>query len=204
MSQQVLILDDHTVFVELLQLALNNSPGISCKLTARTIAEAEAVAARHDFTVAIVDVQLPDGSGIDAVSRLRELRPDSRIVVLTANPRAQLAHAALAAGACAFLAKDGSLEEVIRAVSHANATHPVITRNLVRRKSAEGGLTPREQEVLELLGQGLSAAQIAVQLSLSLYTVRDHIKSVLAKLGCRSQLDAVSKALRLGLLTVAA
>lgn len=200
MTHEVLVVDDHTVFAELLQLALNDSEGISCRLTARSVAEAVAVAARHGFSVAIIDVQLPDGSGIDAVSRLRELRPEARYIMLTAHPRDQLARAALAAGACGFLAKNGSLREVVQAVHHASTKQPVLTGNLVRVEDAGRPLTPREQEVLELLGAGLGAQQITESLGLSLHTVRDHIKSILAKLNCRSQLDAVAKARRLGLL----
>jgi DNA-binding NarL/FixJ family response regulator len=149
----------------------------------------------------VVDLQLPDGGGLELIPRLRELRPASRIVVLTAHPRADLAERAIAAGAVAFLGKDAALPRILEAVRTADADRPVVDAQL-RRSAEHIVLTHREYDVLRELGQGRDATRIAAALGISVYTARDHIKAVMAKLGVHSQLDAVVSAERLGLITM--
>lgn len=198
----VLVLDDHRVFTDLLEISLDLQAGIRCVAVAHTAAEGLARAAAVDFAVAIVDLQLPDGGGLDVIAELLALRPGARVIVLTAHPRVDLAERAVAAGAVAFLAKDTSLAEILSAVRSADAAHPRIDPRLRRNGSDDVGLTWREYDVLRQLGRGLDARRIAVELGISLHTTRDHIKSVMAKLQVHSQLDAVVSAQRRGLITV--
>jgi DNA-binding NarL/FixJ family response regulator len=198
----VLLLDDHRVFTDLLELSLGMQPDLHCVAVAHTAAQGLAKAAAVDFAVAMVDLQLPDADGLDVIARLRVLRPAARIVVLTAHPRADLAERALAAGAVAFLAKDAALAQILAAVRTADAQHRMVDATL-RRSPADGvGLTHREHDVLRHLGRGLHAGRIAAELDISLHTARDHIKAVMAKLDVHSQLDAVVSAQRLGLITI--
>jgi DNA-binding NarL/FixJ family response regulator len=197
----VLLLDDHRVFTDLLELSLGLQPDLHCVAVAHTAREGLAKAAAVDFAVAVVDLQLPDAGGLDLIPRLRELRPDARIVVLTAHPRADLADRALAAGAVAFLGKDAALATILAAVRSADAARPVVEAEACR-PAPRIGLTHREYDVLRQLGQGLDASRIATTLGISLHTTRDHIKSVMAKLGVHSQLGAVVSAERLGLISL--
>lgn len=197
---RVLVIDDHRVFTELLSMALDASPGTTCVAVASSIREGLAKAAAHRLDVVVIDVRLPDGSGIDTVPRLLALHPDARIVVLTAHPRADLAERALVAGASGFLAKEEPLSQLLTAIAAAGPSRPAVSAALSTPPTDAVGLSPREREVLTLLAQGNDSAAIARLLWLSRHTVRDHIKAVLAKLGANSQLAAVSKAIGLGLI----
>lgn len=197
------VLDDHRVFTDLLRISLDLQPDLCCVAVAHTVADGLGRAATTDFDVALVDVALPDGSGIDAIGRLRELRPHARVVMLTGHPRPAQAARAIAAGAVAFLAKEGALDEILHAIRYADATSPVVTP--AAREDRAGGirLTPREVDVLRGLVDGHDARQVARELGMSVYTARDHIKSIMAKLGTHTQLDAVVTAGRLGLVDLA-
>lgn len=191
----VLVVDDHAVFAEALGLALD-AEGLRCAAVAHTADDALRLARGTAFDVAVVDHHLPGGSGLRLVGPLLALRPAARVVMLTAYPRADLAADALAAGAVAFLAKESALAEIVAAVRGATRDHPVVT-DLPEPPAL--GLTPREREVLQLLAQGRDARGIARTCGLSLHTVRDHIKALLAKLQARTQLEAVVTAARHGL-----
>lgn len=197
----VLLVDDHRVFTDLLELSLGLQPDLCCVAVAHTVREGLVKAASVEFAVAVVDLQLPDGGGLELIPRLRELRPASRIVVLTAHPRADFAERAIAAGAVAFLGKDAALPRILEAVRSADADRPVVEAH-VRRTAEHIVLTHREYDVLRELGQGRDATRIAAALGISVHTARDHIKAVMAKLGVHSQLDAVVSAERLGLITL--
>ncbi|GII56603.1 DNA-binding response regulator [Planotetraspora thailandica] len=198
-SLPVLLLDDHRVFTDSLALTLDVEPDIHCVATARTAREGLAKAAVLDFAVAVTDLQLPDADGFDVITRLHRLRPEARIVVLTAHSRSDLADRAIAAGAVAFLGKDAPLTRILAAIRSADAAHPMV---VVERRRGRIHLTDREYDVLRELGRGNDASRIAATLGISLHTARDHIKAVMAKLGVHTQLDAVVSADRLGLITI--
>jgi DNA-binding NarL/FixJ family response regulator len=192
---KVLLVDDHRVFAESLALAVDTQPGMSCAGIAYTVRDALARAAAVGFDVAIVDLDLPDGSGLDLVGPLGAY---GKVVVLTAHPRADLAARSLDAGAVAFLAKDAGLAEVISAVRLASRDRPVVAPHL---RQSPVALTAREYDVLRELGRGRDATRLAGTLGISVYTARDHIKALMAKLEVRTQLDAVITATRLGPIT---
>lgn len=194
----LLLLDDHRVFTDSLALSLDLEPDMRCVATAHTARDGLAKAAAIDFTAAVVDLHLPDADGIEVIARLRELRPAARIVVLTAHPHADLARRAVAAGAVAFLPKDAPLARILAAVRSAHAGRPMVDASDQDRI----GLTPREYDVLRQLAQGRDASRTAAALGLSVYTTRDHIKALMAKLEARTQLEAVVTAGRLGLVTI--
>lgn len=151
---------------------------------------ARELAASTEFDVAIVDVQLPDGDGIGLAAALSAQHPTARSIALTAYPTPALASRARDLG-IPLLAKDGSLDAVLREIRCANAAEP-----------HRPVLTPREREVLELLAQGLDVHAIGRGMSVSVHTARGHVKSVLHKTGTRSQLEAVVAARRAGLFDV--
>ncbi|MGC4154086.1 MAG: response regulator transcription factor [Propionicimonas sp.] len=191
MSTSVLIVDDHRTFAELLKIGLGAQPDLECAGVAHSVVEATRLADVIAYQAAIVDLGLPDGDGAELVAHLQARAPGARIVVLTAHPRSDRARRALAAGAHAVLPKGGRLDDVL---------HALRTR-IPRQASAEyrDPLTPREREVLSLLADGADVRSIARTLELSPYTVRDHVKAILAKLDARTQLEAVVVAAREGI-----
>jgi two-component system response regulator DesR len=195
----VLVVDDHRVFTDALRTSLGRQHDVAAVVVAHSVREALAHARRTQLDAAIVDLDLPDGSGLDVVSSLRALRPVARTIVLTAHARFDLAERALAAGAAAFLAKEGTLDRVLAALRAPAPTAPVVDAAVAPGRVE---LTPRECDVLRLLGQGREPARIAAELKLSLHTVRGHVKTLMAKLDAHSQLEAVVAAHRRGLISV--
>ncbi|GAA1858611.1 response regulator transcription factor [Asanoa iriomotensis] len=194
----VLLIDDHRVFTDSLALSLDLEPDVRCVATARTGSDGLARAAAVEADVALVDLQLPDTDGIDVVRQLRALRPATKVIVLTAHPRADLADRAVAAGAAGFLSKDTGLRRILTAIRTASVDRPLV--DPVHQPDV--ALTHREFDVLRQLAQGHDAARCATALGLSLHTTRDHIKAVLGKLDAHTQLEAVVTAGRLGLITL--
>jgi DNA-binding NarL/FixJ family response regulator len=197
----VLLIDDHRAFTEALAIALEHRPGLRCRGVAHTVeAGLQLAATTDDVHVAVVDLDIPATGGLAAISRLRESRPGIAVVVLTAHPRPDLADTARAEGAVGFLGKDASLDEIADTVRRAAGGAPIARR--AEDPSWAAGLSPREIEVLRCLGRGLDAARVTEHLGISLYTTRDHIRSILSKLDVRTQLEAVVTADRLGIITV--
>jgi two-component system response regulator DesR len=191
----VLVIDDQRLFTDVLTVALDAQPDLHCVAAAGTVRDGLVKAHACDFDVAIVDLHLPDGGGLNVVASLRALRPSAQLVVLTSHARPGLLAAARRAGADALLVKDQPLRTVLDVIRGADQPRPHVTA-----PAEVPRLTPREREVLELLASGTQAQQIARELGLSLHTVRDHIRAILGKLGAHSQLDAVVTADRLGLI----
>ncbi|MEV4509197.1 response regulator transcription factor [Dactylosporangium sp. NPDC049525] len=193
----VLLVDDHRIFTDVLAFALDAQPDLRCVAVANSAREGLAKAAAYDFDVAIVDLHLPDAGGLAVVEELRAIRPAALLVVLTGHPRADLAAAAHRAGADAFLAKDDALHAVLGVLRGAPPPSP-------RRRLADTAgpqLTPREHEVLASLASGADARTISHDLGLSMHTVRDYIKTILAKFGVHTQHAAVVAAIESGLVT---
>lgn len=198
------MVDDHRVFTDALRLGLERQEDVGSVTVAHSAGEALAHARRTDFDAAIVDLDLPDASGLDVVAALTEIRPGVRVVVLTAYGRPDLVERATAAGADAFLTKEGTLDRVLEALRMPGAARPPVDAGHQHGQTGRVELTHREQDVLRLLGQGRDPAGIAADLGISLHTVRGHVKAVMAKLGARSQLGAVVAAHRRGLITIGA
>jgi DNA-binding NarL/FixJ family response regulator len=208
---RVLVVDDHQTFAELLALALQAEPSLSFIGHARTSQEALDLVGRLSPDVVLMDVQLPDVDGLTTTERLLARHPDLRVVVLTAHAEAALVARAATVGACGFLSKDGALRDVLQALRTAHRGGMVIAAHLLagalRGEAAEekpaSPLTSRERDVLRLMSRGADARTIARELGISVHTCRGYVKSVLAKLGAHSQLEAVMVAIRLGLLSPA-
>ena len=206
---RVLIVDDHEVLSASLALVLDDQPGLKVDGSAGTLAQARLLLATTAPDVVLLDHRLPDGDGVSAIRELRTIRPSVEIVVLTASAADHVLVAAIEAGAAGFVSKTRSLQEVTSAVRAAAAGEAVISPEMLARllprlhrggTAARGDLTEREREVLGLLADGLSNAAIASTLSVSVHTVRNHISNLSAKLGAHSKLEALSIAVRDGLL----
>ena len=208
--RSVVIIDDHQVFAELLSLALQGEPDIDCVGHAQNVTEGVALVERLQPDIVVMDVKIGDGDGVAATEELTGRFPDLCVVVLTAFVEQRLMQRAASANACALLPKDGDLDGMLTTLRTAKrgsfAVHPELLHRLVARREIPRqrppDLTPREQEVLDLLAAGLDTRLIARELGISLNTCRGYVKSLLSKLGAHSQLEAVAIAIRHGLVDV--
>jgi DNA-binding NarL/FixJ family response regulator len=208
-SIRVLIVDDHEMLATSLAHVLEEEPDLTCVGVAHSLESAKSLIRSTAPDVVLLDHRLPDADGVPAIAELHELRPGVRIVVLTASASDHLLVQALEAGAAGFLSKTRSLDEVTAAVRAAANGEALISPDLLARllprlsrtsPARHPELTDREREVLALLADGLTNAAIADRLVVSVHTVRNHIANLSGKLGAHSKLEALSIAVREGLL----
>jgi len=204
----VLLVDDHNIFAQTLAAALGAMDGFSVAGIAKTGADGLASARSSAPNVALVDLGLPDFSGVELARQLRDTCPDTRVVVLTGSLDLTFFTEAMEAGASGYLTKESSLDDVIDAITSAHEGRVVVPASVMERllaaKAPDSGLgadlTPRELEVLSLMGRGYDAKQVASTLGISWHTSRSYTKNILLKLDAHSALQAVSVATRLGIL----
>lgn len=203
-TRRVLVVDDHRVLADLIAHAVDAGEDTECVGVAGDIDDALALAEQARPDTIVVDAQLPSGDGVELLPRLRAVVPDLRIIVLTARPRPDRERVAFDAGAVGYLGKDAPLATLLAAIRDASPEAPARDPRMQEQAAAAHplALSPREREVLALLAEGRYVQQIAIELGLSAYTTRDHVKSILAKLGASSQLEAVAIAAREGLVRV--
>lgn len=157
--------------------------------------------------VVIMDINLPDGSGIDGAERLKRLLPATQILMFTIYEDGEQIVKALEAGASGYLLKRTAPEDLLRAIREIKAggvpMTPEVARKVIQtfqrkpaREPASERLTPREEDILQLLTQGMLSKEIAHQLSISVETVNSHLKHIYGKLHVRTRTEAVIKFLR--------
>jgi DNA-binding NarL/FixJ family response regulator len=206
MPISVLLIDDHALIREGLRRAFEREGDCHIVGEGGTVAEAIKEAALLTPDVAIIDVRLPDGSGLDAVRAIRAQHPVMGIVVLTMYAGDDQLFAALEAGASAFVPKNAPAEDVILAARHAAVSPRSFSAadlaDAMKRRMEPSGpqLSPREKEVLQLLADGFSVSGISTQLFISESTTKTHISKVYDKLGAGNRAQALMSALKLGLL----
>ena len=206
MTISVMLADDHELIREGLRRAFEREDDLSVVAEAASVAEAIAVGCKVTPDVAIIDLRLPDGNGLDIVRALRAHSTDMGIVVLTMYAGDTQLFDALEAGASAFVPKSAPAEEIVAAARHAAAAPQSFTSadlaDAMKRKMSPQGpqLSPREREVLALLADGLGVAQISRQLFISDSTTKTHISKLYEKLGAANRAQALMTALKLGLL----
>ena len=210
---RVLIVEDHPVVAEGLSSLLEDYPDLRVAGIAGSVAEAREMVETVAFDVAMVDFHLPDGTGADAADRIRARSQCAAIVFLSADDSDKRLLAAIEAGASSYLLKSASGDEIVESIRAAAAGRNLIPagaiadalardREIAREHSRQAevlaSLTPREKEILALMAEGADNRAVAERLHISYATVRTHVRSILTKLGARSQLDAVAKASQLG------
>lgn len=155
---------------------------------------------RHEPDVALLDIELPGMSGLDAAEALRARAPGCRVLILTTFGRPGYLRRALEAGAAGFLVKDGPVEELAAAVRRVLAGETVVDPALATAALSAGPnpLTPRECEVLTASVDGATVADVAGRLHLSESTVRNYLSSAIGKTGTRNRAEAVREARQQG------
>ena len=205
----VLIVDDHRMFAESLARLLADEPGIAVAGTVVTAEAALAVATRERPGVVLVDYHMPTTNGAVLAGQLKALDPDVHVVMLTGFDDDRILLDAIEAGCSGFLTKEQAASEVadaVRAVADGEALiSPAMLARLLpqlrRRDDAPAAtLTVRERQVLAGVARGLTNRAIAEELYLSVNTIRNYVQAILTKLGAHSKLEAVSLAVRAGLL----
>lgn len=214
---RILLVDDHVSSREALAYLLDIDPDVRVVAQAGTLVEAIASIDRVDIDVAIVDLTLPDGDGIDVILCLRGKNPHAVSIVLTASDaRVDLARA-LESGASGALHKSVSVQEILNAVKTLRAGgsihSPQEMIELFRLASSHRythqstwqffeHLTPREKEILQLLVEGFDDLEIARGLSISVRTVQTHVTNLLRKLQVDSRIKAIMLAARYGVVRI--
>jgi DNA-binding NarL/FixJ family response regulator len=204
--KKVLLVDDHDLIRQGLRRAFERADDFTVVGEASSVAEGLAVAAQSQPDVVIMDVRLPDGSGLDAVKKLRGMDKQMGIVVLTMYAGDEHLFGALEAGASAFVPKDAPADDVVSAARHAAASPDAfsaadLASAMKRRLTPQGPqVSPREREVLGLLADGLAVAQIARTLYISESTAKTHISKLYEKLGAGNRAQAIMAAMRMGLI----
>ncbi len=209
-TTRVLVVDDHTTFSDLLAMALDREPDLTCVGTAASVARALVMVDELRPDLVLMDVHLGDGDGVAATAKLTQTYPELRVVVLTAHTDTALMQRTADAGACGLLRKDGSLPDMLEALRNSRqgglVVHPAVLRDLVTSQAPRGdylpSLTRREREVLAMLAEGFDARVIAKRLGITVNTCRGYVKSLLWKLDAHSQLEAVVIATSCGLVSV--
>ncbi|HEV8653006.1 MAG TPA: response regulator transcription factor [Actinomycetes bacterium] len=199
---RVAVVDDHPVVREGLVTILVRSA--SCEVVAEASSGAEALerfpAAEPD--VVLVDLKLPDSTGMALIDRLCRLLPDAKLVVITAYEEAGLVREALRLGARGYLLKDSSAEALVAAVRSVSmgqrVVDPALAGRVVELEAVPGSLTGRQREVLRLLAEGRTNREIARILEVSDDTVKFHLKNLFERLGVDNRTEAVVMASRLG------
>ncbi|HYM96417.1 MAG TPA: response regulator transcription factor [Candidatus Sulfotelmatobacter sp.] len=206
---RVLVVDDHAVFCEALSTVLGIQPDLEVVGTGATAREAIEGVRTLEPDVVLLDVHMPDGSGVDAARAIKQERPQTQVVILTSDEDEAVLTAAVQAGVTGYLSKHEAATQVLESVRAAARGEALIAPYMLARllqglhrpkeaPTADTPLTPRELVVLQELSQGHDNEVVARALHLSPNTVRTHVQNILTKLHVHSKLEAVSLAIRKG------
>lgn len=199
---KVMIVEDHPTFRMGLASLIDSQPGM--KVVAQYASGEEAIAAYQPglASVVLMDLRLPGIGGVETIIALRARDPEVRVVVLTTYDADEDVFRAMQSGARSYLLKDMSTEEIagtLRSVHQGSTEVPPRVAERLAERAQRQSLSPREQEVLQLLVRGRSNKEIGAQLFISEETVKSHLKTLFAKLKVRDRTDAVISAVRHGI-----
>lgn len=213
---RVVLADDHAVVRKGIREFLEASPNITVVAEASNGREALEAVEEHQPDVAVLDIQMPEASGIEATRRIKTRFPDVRVLILTAYDDDPYVFALVQAGASGYVLKTAGGDEIVEAVEAVqrgdSALDPAVARKVVQRLASGHptpaseeiveGLTDRELDVLRLAARGLTNQAIGVELGISDRTVQGHLANIYGKLGVNTRTEAVLRAVKLGWLTL--
>ena len=202
---RILIVDDHEVVREGLRALLNRKEGLAVVGEAGTVEQAVAEAGRTKPDVIIMDVRLPDGSGIEACREIRQSRPETKVIMLTSYADEDAVFASILAGAAGYLLKQtrgNALADAISSVMRGESLlDPAVTQKVLERVRTSGqhgeddplsALTEQEHKILALIAEGKTNKEIADEVFLSDKTVKNYVSNILSKLNLRRRSEAAA------------
>ncbi len=210
---RVVLADDHHFFREGLRGMLETA-GVSVVGEAKDGAEALALAGELKPDLVVIDLNMSDTLGAEALRRIAAVSPEARMVVLTTSVEASEVLDALQAGACGYILKGARADELIAGIRQTASSHVVLSRAVMEalvihvgpsedadlQAHSEGPqLTAREKDVLRLIAEGADNVAIGLELSISRHTVKQHVTNIFQKLGVRTRVEAAVYAVRVGL-----
>ena len=204
---RVLLADDHQLLRQAIRRALEDA-GMDVVAEAGDGGEAVRLASELQPDVVVMDVSMPVLDGIEATRRIHDDLPNLPIVIITMHGDEALRRDAVNAGAAGFLTKDVSMQEVVKTITQAAGGEVALSTELAATILAElegtvrtpSPLTPREEEVLQLIADGCSTSEVAAGLFISGKTVKNHLASIYEKLEARDRTQAVLSAVRSGII----
>jgi len=201
---KIAIVEDNKVIRESLMEFVHADPECRCVCACATAEEALKVIPKHEPEIVLMDIQLPNMSGIDCIAQLKQLLPSVHIIMVTVYEDTERIFKALRMGACGYLLKRCAPEELLSAIREVRQGGAPMSREIARKVIASfqeplttaievEDLTPREREILELLADGFPNKEIADRVGLTDGTVRWHLRHVYNKLHVRSRTEAALK-----------
>lgn len=213
MPVRIVLVDDHELLRDGLRVRLSREPGIEVVGEAGSAKETLAVIEKTRPDLVVLDLGLPDKSGIEVTAEIRAARPATKIIVLTGSNTESAARDAIMAGADGFIRKEDAAGELVRAIhvvlagqTYLSPAAATAVARALRQPSAPVAaaevprLTEREQEVLRILAEGRSYKEIASRMKVSVRTVETHRARLVRKLGYGTRAELVRYAVRLGLI----
>jgi len=214
MKTRLLLIDDHAVVRLGVRMLLESQPDVEVIGEADTAQQGLTMISQLEPDVVLLDIGLPDISGIDAARKIKRLRPETAVVALTIHEDEEYFFKMLEAGASGYVPKRAAPDELLTAIRAAAANevylYPSLAKLLVKdyltqekqgdEEDSLDGLTPREQEVLTHLAEGASNDEIAEKLVISPKTVARHRENIMHKLGMHSRVELVKYAIRKGII----
>ena len=202
---RVLCIDDHAVVREGIALIVDSQHDMTVAASAGSGEQGVEQFRRHRPDVTLMDLRLPGMDGLGAIRAIRTVDPEARVIVLTMRDEEEVVFRAMQAGAASYLLKDTLSKDLVRVIREVHAGgSPLpagVAARLARREDSRL-LTPREVEVVDLMGQGLTNKEISASLGIASETVHAHVKHVFRKLGAKNRASAVAVAVRRGIIPV--
>jgi DNA-binding NarL/FixJ family response regulator len=217
-KKTILIIDDHPLFREGLKAIIGRDAHFEVVGEAGNGREGLRIAKELEPDLVLVDISLPDTSGIQLTREIRTLLPDTRILIVSMHSKIDYIAEAFQAGATGYVIKESASERLIKGLEYASRgdyfLDSSVSQQVVKRlmdspakdekikDAAYGNLTPREQEIMRLLAEGLSRKEIGEKLFISPKTVENHRTNIMNKLDLHSTIELIRYAARLGLIDV--
>jgi DNA-binding NarL/FixJ family response regulator len=199
---KVAIVEDNHTLRKMLSELIDSETGLRCVCACSTCKEALVEVPKKQPDIALIDIHLPDDSGINCTAKLTELLPELQVIIVTIYKDIELIFQALKAGACGYILKRTRPEEIIQAIAEVRAGGAPMTGEIARMlvESFRGpsvapdtGLSARESEILGLVIEGFSNKEIAQKTGIAAGTARNHLARIFKKLHVRNRTEAATK-----------